>query len=267
MKYPSPPQTFDMDGLRYIMRELLAPKTGCAWDLEQDFKSIAIYTLEEAYEAVDAILKEDYAELADELGDMLFHILFHSALAEKQDLFDFDDVIANICKKMIRRHPHVFADAQGNVSELTDGAWQRIKDEEKASKPLKHRLLLANVGLAPSLQYSQNLQEIAAKVGFDWPEVEQVKDKITEELDEFYHEVEAGDLKKQQEEFGDLLFSLVNYGRHLGIDCEAALQGTNDKFISRFNNIENEVIASDKQFADYNLDELEAMWQRAKEDK
>ncbi|MGL1920085.1 MAG: nucleoside triphosphate pyrophosphohydrolase [Hyphomicrobiales bacterium] len=263
---PKPPVKYDMDGLRYIMRELRRPVTGCAWDLEQDFKSIGEYTIEEAYEVIDAINKADYEELAEELGDLLLQPLFHAQIAEDLGLFDFDKVIWNICDKMIRRHPHVFANENDEVIELTDGLWQRIKQQEKAAKPHKNHTLLDGVRFAPSLTYAQELQEKAATVGFDWPEIEQVKDKITEELDEFYVEVQAGDRKKQQEEFGDLLFSLVNYGRHLGIDCDAALQGTNEKFIHRFNKIESEITASNQEFEDHNIEELERLWQKAKKD-
>lgn len=263
--YPKPPEKYDIDGLRYIMRELLTPVTGCEWDLQQDFASIGEYTIEEAYEVVDAINKQDYGELADELGDLLLHSLFHAQLAENQGLFDFDQVIENICAKMVRRHPHVFTDEDGNVSQLTDGDWQRIKDSEKIDKPLNENLLDA-VTFAPALKHAQKLQQKAASVGFDWPEIEQVKHKISEELNEFYAEVEQGDKQKQQEEFGDLLFSLVNYGRHLGLDCDAALQGTNDKFQNRFKFIEDGLKQQNRQFSEVNLAELEEMWQQAKGD-
>lgn len=262
--YPKPPAKYNIDGLRYIMRELLTPETGCAWDLEQNFASVGEYTIEEAYEVVDAINRNDYTDLADELGDLLLHTVFHSQMAENRDLFDFDKVIENICDKMVRRHPHVFADVDGNVTELTDGDWQRIKDEEKRDKPINDSYFLDKVGYASALVHSQTLQEKAASVGFDWPETEQVKDKITEELDEFYTEVEAENKQKQSQEFGDLLFSLVNYGRHLGIDCDAALQATNDKFIGRFNHIEDQLRRQNKHFTDADLNELEALWQDAK---
>ena len=261
---PKPPVKYDMNGLRYIMRELRRPVTGCAWDLEQDFKSIGAYTIEEAYEVVDAIYKGDYDELAEELGDLLLQPLFHAQIAEDMGLFDFDKVVWNICDKMIRRHPHVFANENGEVIELTDGLWQRIKDEEKAAKPKRDGHLLDEIPHFPALKHAQKLQNKAATVGFDWPDVEQVKDKIDEELNEFYAEVEAGDKAKQQAEFGDLLFSLVNYGRHLGLDCDAALQSTNDKFISRFNLIEDALKTQNRHFRDASLDELEALWQDAK---
>lgn len=263
---PKPPAKYDMDGLRYIMRELRRPVTGCAWDLEQDFTSIGAYTIEEAYEVVDAIQKQDYDELAEELGDLLLQPLFHAQIAEDMGLFNFDKVVWNICDKMIRRHPHVFANEHGEVIELTDGLWQRIKDQEKAAKPQREGHLLDDIPHFPALKHAQKLQAKAATVGFDWPAVSHVKDKITEELNEFYAEMETGDKTKQQAEFGDLLFSLVNYGRHLGLDCDAALQSTNDKFINRFNYIEDALKTQNKHFSDTDLDELETLWQNSKKE-
>lgn len=261
---PKPPVKYDMDGLRYIMRELRKPVTGCAWDLQQDFSSIGAYTIEEAYEVIDAIQKQDYDELAEELGDLLLQPLFHAQIAEDMGLFNFDKVVWNICDKMIRRHPHVFANENGEVIELTDGLWQQIKDQEKAAKPKLDGHLLDEIPPFPALKHAQKLQAKAATVGFDWPEISQVKDKINEELNEFYVEIETGNKAKQQAEFGDLLFSLVNYGRHLGLDCDIALQKTNDKFVSRFNYIEDELKTQNKQFLDASLDELETLWQDAK---
>ena len=261
--HPKPPKTYNINGLLEIMRELRHPETGCAWDLEQDFKSIGIYTIEEVYELIDAINKQDNDAIADELGDLLLHVLFHAQIADDLGLFNFDKVVWNICDKMIRRHPHVFADENGNVSELTDGQWEAIKATEKQNKP-KNKYLLDDVPVFPSLKHAQKLQVKAAKVGFDWPDLNQVKAKVTEELDEFFEEIEAGNKQNQQAEFGDLLFSLVNYGRHLGLDCDLALQQTNNKFINRFNYIEDSIKPLDKDFSQMSLDQLDALWNKAK---
>lgn len=261
---PRAPKKYDMDGLRFIMRALRDPETGCAWDLQQDFSSIGEYTIEEAYEVIHAIDAQDYDELAEELGDLLLQPLFHAQIAEDMGLFDFERVVWNICDKMVRRHPHVFADENGNVTPLSDGDWQRIKAAEKALKPQSDTHLLDEIPHFPALKHAQKLQAKAASVGFDWPQISQVKDKIAEELAEFYAEVEINDRAKQQAEFGDLLFSLVNYGRHLGLDCDKALQQTNLKFISRFNIIEDKLKAKKLEFNDVNLDELENLWQAAK---
>ncbi|MCJ8322291.1 MAG: nucleoside triphosphate pyrophosphohydrolase [Hyphomicrobiales bacterium] len=266
-KHPKPPKNYDMGGLRYIMRALRDPITGCEWDLQQDFNSIGSYTIEEAYEVMDAIHKRDYNELAEELGDLLLQPIFHAQIAEELGLFDFEKVVWNICDKMIRRHPHVFTDKDGRVTVLTKGDWQRIKAAEKVNKVKdseKHTHLLDDVPHFPALKHAQKLQEKAAKVGFDWPHIAPVKAKIFEELNEFFTKVENGNSANQQAEFGDLLFSLVNYGRHLGIDSEQSLQTTNGKFINRFNYIEDKLELENKSFEDADLDGLEILWQQAK---
>ncbi len=261
--FPKPPPKYDFNGLLEIMRELRHPETGCAWDLEQDFKSIGVYTIEEVYELIDAINKQDNDAIADELGDLLLHVLFHTQIADDHGLFNFDKVVWQICDKMVRRHPHVFADENGKVLELKTGQWEAIKAEEKLNS-CKNKYLLDDIPVFPALKHAQKLQEKAASVGFDWPEVGDVRAKINEELEEFFEQVTAGDKQKQQEEFGDLLFSLVNYGRHLGLDSDSALDSTNIKFINRFNYIENNIKLMDKDFSGVKLPQLEALWQKAK---
>ncbi|NRA88646.1 MAG: nucleoside triphosphate pyrophosphohydrolase [Rhizobiales bacterium] len=261
--HPRPPEIYNMDGLLEIMRELRDPETGCAWDVVQTFESISDYTVEEAYEVIDAIHKQDYNELAEELGDLLLQPVFHAQIAAEKGLFDFDKVIWNICDKMVRRHPHVFADKNGEVVPLTDGLWQRIKDTEKAQKVNTNPYILDEIPYFPAVKHAQKLQAKAATLGFDWPNIKAVKEKISEELNEFYVEIENDNKQNQQEEFGDLLFSLINYGRHLGLDCDLALQNTNKKFIRRFNYIEDTSKLKGKSIDLLTLDEMDLLWNEA----
>ncbi len=233
----------DISRLLEIMAALRTPGTGCPWDLEQDFATIAPYTIEEAYEVTDAIARGDLDDLREELGDLLLQVVFHARMAEEQNAFAFGDVVEAITRKMIRRHPHVFADKDGR---LTPGhvkeAWDRIKAEEKAERAARrpaeepaHKSLLSGVKAGqPALTRAMELQRKASSVGFDWNDPRAVLHKIREEADEIEAALDRGDSEELAEETGDLLFALVNLARHVGADPEAALRGTNAKFERRF---------------------------------
>lgn len=266
----------DLQRLIDIMAALRTPGTGCPWDLEQDFVSIAPYTIEEAYEVADAIARGDFDDLCDELGDLLLQVVFHARMAEEQGRFDFGDVVTAITAKMIRRHPHVFGDVRGRDTAAVNAAWDQIKAEEKAAKAERQRLrgldagredegALAGVPVgAPALTRAVKLQTEAAKVGFDWPETRSVLDKIREEIDEVEAEIVAGDRAAAAGEIGDLLFALANLARHLDVDPESALRGTNEKFVRRFSFIEERLGAVGRTPQQATLDEMEALWQEAK---
>lgn len=266
----------DLQRLLDIMAALRAPGTGCPWDLEQDFASIAPYTIEEAYEVADAIERGDFDDLRDELGDLLLQVAFHARLAEEQKRFDFGDVVAAITAKMIRRHPHVFGDVSGRDTAAVNAAWDQIKAEERAAKAERRRLrgeepsredegALAGVPVgSPALTRAVKLQAKAAKVGFDWPETRSVLDKIREEINEVEAEIVAGDRDAAAGEIGDILFALANLARHLGVDPEAALRGTNEKFVRRFSYIERSLAVDGRTPQDATLEQMEALWQEAK---
>lgn len=258
------------------MAALRTPGTGCPWDLEQDFASIAPYTVEEAYEVADAIARGDLDDLCDELGDLLLQVAFHARMAQELGAFDFGDVVTAVTSKMIRRHPHVFGDARGRDVAAVNKAWDEIKAEEKRARAerraarglepeveAKRTLDGVSVG-APALTRAVKLQDRAARVGFDWPETRMVIDKIREEIDEVEVEIAAGDREAAAGEVGDLLFALANLARHLGVDPEAALRGTNDKFVRRFSHIEDELASEGRRPEQASLDEMEALWQAAK---
>jgi MazG family protein len=245
--------------LRAIMAALRTPVTGCPWDLEQDFETIAPYTIEEAYEVADAIQRGNKADLCDELGDLLLQPIYHAQMAAEEGSFTFDDVVEAVCRKMIRRHPHVFGDANAREAGVTKGFWEENKAQERASQP-KHGLLDAVPIALPGLTRAVKLQAKAAKVGFDWPSVDNVYDKIAEEIAEFRG---APDDRKA-DEFGDLLFAMANVARHLGIDPEAALRGTNEKFMQRFKHIETALEKRGHTPKDSNLAEMDALWDEAK---
>lgn len=248
-----------IDTLRAIMKALRTPVTGCPWDLEQTFETIAPYTIEEAYEVADAITRGSRRELCDELGDLLLQAVYHAQLAEEEGAFNFDDVIEAITTKMVRRHPHVFGDDAAKSATLAKGFWEDIKAKERQGKPAGG--LLSTVPLAlPGLTRALKLQAKAAKVGFDWPSVDNVYDKIAEEIAEFRDAPAA----EKAAEFGDILFALANVARHLGIDPEDALRSTNAKFERRFGFIEAELEKRGKQPADSDLAEMDALWNTAK---
>lgn len=247
------------------MARLRDPDNGCPWDVEQDFKTIAPYTIEEAYEVADAIERGDMAALRDELGDLLFQVVYHARMAEEDGDFDFADVVASVCDKMIRRHPHVFGDETGikNAGQQTE-AWESHKANERDQKG---HSILEDVPLAlPALVRAEKLQKRAARVGFDWPEVSQVLDKIEEEIKELRFELEKSPAPRETVagELGDLLFALVNLGRWLKVDAEEALRATNAKFIKRFRFIEKELETDGRDLKSASLEDMEALWQRAK---
>jgi len=264
----------DISRLIEIMTALRDPQTGCPWDVEQDFASIAPYTIEEAYEVADAIERGDLSDLRDELGDLLLQVVFHSRMAEEQGLFAFGDVVEAITKKMIRRHPHVFGPDAVRGAKLAKGMWEKIKAEERAEKKAERAaqgITVAEHGYLDdvpvghaALTRALKLQERAAKVGFDWKEPGPSLDKISEEVDELRVALDTGETAAIKDEFGDVLFALVNLGRHLGIDAEDALRGTNDKFRKRFHYVEHALNANGSSLDEASLDEMEDHWQAAK---
>ncbi len=256
----------DIEKLLEIMARLRHPETGCPWDQEQDFASIAPYTVEEADEVADAIERGDLSALREELGDLLLQVVYHARMAEEQDAFRFGDVVAAICDKMIRRHPHVFGDhAVADAREQTQH-WEEHKARERAEKNHEQPGLLDDIPLnLPALVRARKLGHRAAKVGFDWPAVEGVLDKVREELGELEETVSTGGERGAcEEELGDLLFALGNLGRHLDVDAEAALRRANYKFESRFRYIETQLGEQGKGLAGASLDEMEALWNEAK---
>ena len=219
------------------MAALRTPGSGCPWDLEQNFRTIAPYTLEEAYEVADAIARDDLAGLKDELGDLLLQVVFHARMAQEQGAFDFGDVVETITAKLIRRHPHVFADADGKTAEAVEGLWERIKAEEKAERGETRRAAGALAGVPvglPALTRALKLQAKAGRVGFDWNDPRAVLAKIREEADEIEAELDRDDKTAMAAEVGDLLFAVVNLARHLDADPEGVLRETNLKFERRF---------------------------------
>jgi ATP diphosphatase len=255
----------DIDRLLAIMAALRTPKTGCPWDLEQNFSTIAPYTIEEAYEVADAIARNDLADIKDELGDLLLQVVFHARMAQEQDAFDFGDVVEAITAKLIRRHPHVFGDAGSQTPRAVEGLWERIKAEEKAARgEPKSAGALAGVPVAlPALTRALKLQAKAGKVGFDWNDPRAVLHKIREEADEIEAALD-GDTAHAATEVGDLLFAAVNLARHLRADPEAVLRQTNRKFERRFAAIERALAARGKKPQDATLAEMDALWDEAK---
>lgn len=259
----------DISRLLEIMAALRTPKTGCPWDLEQDFSTIAPYTIEEAYEVADAIARHDLDDLRDELGDLLLQVVFHARMAEEQGAFDFGGVVEAITDKMVRRHPHVFGDAQGLSAGAVEDLWHDIKAQEKAARAAKagpgSESALAGVPVAlPALTRALKLQQKASKVGFDWNDPRAVLAKIREEADEIEAALDAGDKRHAATEAGDLLFAVVNLARHLDADPEATLRMTNQKFERRFASIERALAAGGKTPTQATLAEMDALWDAAK---
>lgn len=248
------------------MASLRKPDTGCPWDIKQTFQTIVPHTLEEAYEVADSIERGEMAELRDELGDLLFQVVFYAQLAKEQGLFEFDDILQAINDKLIRRHPHVFADAEYKDEQSLHQAWEQAKAGERDGRAEREQAgILDGVARAlPALKRAQKLQKRAATVGFDWPEVAPVLDKIEEEIRELREAIASQDTSAQFEETGDLLFSCVNLARHLDVDAEEALRQGNAKFEQRFGCVEQNVNDSGKGFGQHSLDELEALWQASK---
>jgi ATP diphosphatase len=263
----------DISRLIEIMAALRTPITGCPWDLEQNFATIVPYTIEEAYEVADAITRGDFDDLREELGDLLLQVVYHARMAEEQNAFAFGDVVEAITRKMIRRHPHVFADRDGNIAPAgVKSAWERIKAEEKAERAVRrppeettHKSLLSSVKAGqPALTRAMELQRKASTVGFDWNDPRAVLAKIREEADEIEAALDGGDANELAEETGDLLFALVNLARHVGADPETALRGTNAKFERRFAYIERALSAKGRSLEQATLEEMDALWNEAK---
>ncbi|WP_443750882.1 nucleoside triphosphate pyrophosphohydrolase [Asticcacaulis solisilvae] len=246
------------------MRRLRDPETGCPWDREQTFASIAPYTIEESYEVSDAIERNDMRDLKEELGDLLFQVVFHARMAEEQGLFDFNDVAHGMAEKLIRRHPHVFGDVSHRTAEEQTVAWEVVKAEERKAKDKGGILDDVPVGL-PALTRAAKLTKRAARVGFDWPTLNEVVDKLDEETLELKAEIAAGDLPKAREELGDLLFVMANLARKLDVEPEDALRGTNRKFVRRFSAIEAELKAQGRTPDEATLEEMDAIWNRIKQ--
>jgi ATP diphosphatase len=253
-----------IDRLRAIMAALRDPDTGCPWDVEQTFATIAPYTIEEAYEVSDAIERDAWDELKGELGDLLFQSVFHARMAEEAGLFDFDDVANAIADKMIARHPHVFGDeSNAKSAEQQTRDWEAVKAAERAAK--QRAGVLDDVALhLPALMRAEKLQKRAARVGFDWPEIGMVVDKIAEEARELAEAREALPREKIEEEMGDLLFVMANLARHLQVDPEVALRAANAKFVRRFHHIEAALAERGKRPEDSDLAEMDALWNAAK---
>ncbi len=250
--------------LRAIMRALRDPETGCPWDIEQDFASIAPYTIEEAYEVEDAIAQEDWAGLEGELGDLLLQVVYHAQMGEEAGLFSFDSVARGISDKMIARHPHVFGDESRDKSVADQvGDWEKVKAAEREARNRGGVLDDVALGL-PALMRAVKLQKRAARVGFDWPQVDQVIDKIVEEARELTEARDTLGPAERAEEFGDLLFVMANLARHLEIDPEAALRAANAKFTRRFRAIEAALAAENRRPRDSTLEEMDALWNAAK---
>lgn len=258
----------DMDALIAIMRALRTPVTGCPWDLEQDYATIAPYTIEEAYEVADAIARGSMTDLKEELGDLLLQVVYHAQMAREDGAFAFEDVVRGICEKMIRRHPHVFGDEKARAAGVAKGFWEDAKAKEKTANGAEAGSALDGVPLPlPALTRAVKLQNKAARVGFDWPDVEPVFDKLAEETAELKTEMAAGDQARIFEEFGDLLFVYANLARHLKVDPEAALRTANDKFTRRFKIVEEKLHNQGKKPEDSDLSEMDALWDEAKEEE
>jgi ATP diphosphatase len=258
----------DIGRLLAIMAALRTPKTGCPWDLEQNFATIAPYTLEEAYEVADAIARDDLTDLKEELGDLLLQVVFHARMAEELGAFDFGGVVEVLTAKLIRRHPHVFGSEGPQTPQAVEGLWERIKAQEKQAKAARGGAepagALAGVPVAlPALTRALKLQDKASKVGFDWNDPRAVLHKIREEADEIEAALD-GNASEAAAEVGDLLFAAVNLARHLRADPEAVLRGTNRKFERRFAAIEQALAADGKKPQDATLAEMDALWDEAK---
>jgi len=267
----------DVSRLIEIMAQLRTPVTGCPWDLEQSFATIAPYTIEEAYEVADAIARRDFEDLRDELGDLLLQVVYHARMAEEENEFAFGDVVEAITSKMIRRHPHVFAHKDGNIAAAgVKSAWERIKAEEKAERAARrpqhqadeHSALLSSVkaGL-PALTRALELQRKASTVGFDWNDPRAVLNKIREEADEIEAALDRKDAKELADETGDLLFAVVNLARHAEADPEMTLRRANAKFERRFAYIERKLAAQGRSLDEATLDEMDELWNEAKADE
>ncbi|RCK26384.1 nucleoside triphosphate pyrophosphohydrolase [Thalassospira lucentensis] len=253
-----------------IMAKLRDPHGGCPWDLEQDFSTIAPYTIEEAYEVADAIADGDMNELRDELGDLLLQVVFHAQMAQEEGHFTFEDVANSINTKMISRHPHVFGDGDATTTDGVNQTWEKIKAAERAQKAEtkghdRHSALDGVASALPALMRAEKLTKRAARVGFDWPSADEVFDKLHEEIDELKAEMtENPDQDRIEDELGDMLFVMANLGRKLGVDPEVALRHANHKFTRRFHFIEDELAKENRTASQSDLQEMDALWNKAK---
>lgn len=260
----------ELERLLYIMKSLRDPDKGCPWDKEQTISSIKGFTIEEVYEVVDAIERGDMHGLRDELGDLLFHIIFYSEMADEQKHFNFHDVVKQVNQKLERRHPHVFSDQQVENGEQVKELWEKIKQEERNQSKIKEdkgqNSLLADITKhLPAVQRATKLQKRAANVGFDWSESIDILNKIEEEINELRDALgKSSNIDNITEELGDLLFCCINLARHYRVDPELALRGTNDKFVNRFNYIEETLIKQNKSLSDASLEEMDRLWDEAK---
>ena len=254
-----------MPRLLEVMRRLRDPDTGCPWDIEQTFETIAPYTIEEAYEVADAIERKDWDDLKGELGDLLLQTVYHTAISQEKGLYSFDDVATTIADKMINRHPHVFGDESRDKSaEQQTRDWEAIKAAERASSAQKGTLDGVALGL-PALLRAVKLQKRAARVGFDWPSTDQVIDKLQEESQELVAAHKSMEPDAIEDEMGDLLFVMANLARHMNVDPEAALRRTNAKFTRRFEAIEARLAQAGKRPEDSSLEEMDALWNEVKQ--
>jgi nucleoside triphosphate diphosphatase len=254
-----------IERLKSIMAALRDPISGCPWDIEQTFDTIAPYTIEEAYEVADAIERKDLGALREELGDLLFQVIFHARMAEEEDAFSFDDVVTALCDKMVARHPHIFATQMIQTAAEQTENWETMKQAERAAKIKDDPSILSDIPTTlPALSRAAKLAKRAARVGFDWPSVEEVFDKLDEETAEVREAVIEGDQAHIEEEIGDMLFVVTNLARKANVDPEQALRLANAKFERRFRWLEAELVRSGKNVATSNLEEMERLWLRAK---
>ena len=260
----------NIEKLTNLMAALRTPETGCPWDLKQNNASIAAYTLEETHEALDAIERDDMTNLKEELGDMLFHIVFHARIAQERGAFDFDQVVEGIVTKMTHRHPHVFdqnhiANTDANTDEeALKQQWQDLKKKEKITSSAKSGQFGHASAAQSAINRAISIQQEAAGYGFDWPQVSFVIDKLDEEVDELKQAIDTGDLAHISDELGDVLFVCLNIARHLKIEAEMSLRNTNQKFIRRFNYVKQQMQSSDINMNQQALDQMEAFWQQSK---
>jgi MazG family protein len=259
----------DIHSLLKIMQQLRDPDGGCPWDRDQTYESLVPYTLEEAYEVADAIARKDIEDMRDELGDLLFQVVFYAQIAREQGEFDFNDIANAISEKLIRRHPHVFGDENVKDADEQTRLWEEHKlaeRQKKADSENRSHSVLEGISISlPALMRAQKLQRRAARVGFDWPEIAPVMDKVQEELQECRDAIkEKESYEAIQEEIGDLLFSCVNLARHADIDAETALRDANEKFTGRFNRIEAALAEQGKTVNEASLEEMDALWEKCK---
>jgi MazG family protein len=265
----SEPETLpkrEITTLLAIMQALRTPVTGCPWDLEQTFETIAPYTIEEAYEVADAIERNNMNDLCEELGDLLLQVAYHAQIAREEGHFSFEDVVEAVNTKMVRRHPHVFGDEAARSAGVSKGFWERAKDAEHEANGKQRASILDDIpSTLPAMTRALKLQKRAAKVGFDWPDISHVLDKVVEEAQELTEAKDELSAEKQAEEFGDLLFVMVNLGRHMGLDAEDSLRKANHKFTRRFKHIEQSLEDAGRSVDDASLEEMDTIWNEVRQ--